>query len=226
MELGTMIDRIHHFGNPDQNTKVTCHPGHQDRPSPSGLALQADRVSLSKASSSQPAGIKSEQDLNEDEKKQVNKLKKRDLEVKAHEQAHMAAGGGIVQGGATYQYINGPDGKQYAVGGEVKIDLSKENTSDATIRKMQQVRRAALAPAQPSGTDRSVAAQASQIEAQARMERTQEKKEAIEENQQSNTIDPLRAANSDRPISPQGPRHQATHLESYRARGNQVDLMA
>ncbi|MEJ2153906.1 MAG: putative metalloprotease CJM1_0395 family protein [Desulfobacteraceae bacterium] len=48
---------------------------------------------------------------------------------------------------------------------------------DATIRKMQQIRRAALAPAQPSGTDRAVAAQAAQIEAQARMEKLQEVKE-------------------------------------------------
>lgn len=129
-----------------------------------------DRVSLSEQAKKESSGIKSETELNEEEKQQVNQLKKRDAEVKAHEQAHMAAGGGIVQGGASYEYERGPDGKQYAVGGEVKIDLSSENTPEATIRKMQQVRRSALAPAQPSGADRSVAAQASQIEVQARME--------------------------------------------------------
>ena len=117
-----------------------------------------------------PAG---EQELDTEAKQQVDNLKKRDTEVKAHEKAHMASGGGIVQGGATYEYQTGPDGKMYAVGGEVKIDVSPERTPEATIRKMQQVRRAALAPAEPSGTDRAVAAQASQVEAQARMEKTQ-----------------------------------------------------
>ena len=115
--------------------------------------------------------IKSEQDLSNGQRQVVKGLKKRDLEVRAHEQAHMAAGGPVVQGGATYQYQTGPDGKMYAVGGEVNIDVSPERTPEATIRKMYQVRKAALAPAQPSGTDRAVAAQASQIEAQARMEK-------------------------------------------------------
>jgi hypothetical protein len=137
---------------------------------PSTGTLPGDRVSLSEQAKMQSSGKKTETELNEEQKQQVNQLKKRDAEVKAHEQAHMAAGGGVVQGGASYQYARGPDGKQYAVGGEVKIDLSSEKTPEATIRKMQQVRRAALAPAQPSGADRSVAAQASQIEAQARME--------------------------------------------------------
>ena len=140
-----------------------------------------DRVTLSKqalreqAGQSQAAsGLPGEQALNEDQKQQVRELKKRDVEVKSHEQAHMAAGGGLVQGGASYAYQKGPDGRMYAVGGEVKIDLSPERTPEATILKMQQVRRAALAPAEPSGTDRGVAAQAAQIEARARMERSEE----------------------------------------------------
>jgi len=60
------------------------------------------------------------------------------------------------------------------VGGEVQIDTSPAGSPEATIRKMQQIRRAALAPSQPSGTDRAVAAQASQVETQARMEKSQE----------------------------------------------------
>jgi len=109
-------------------------------------------------------------DLAPSERRKVDELKRRDQEVRAHEQAHLSAGAGIVSGGANYQYQQGPDGKIYAVGGEVKIDVSTEKDPQATIRKMQQVRKAALAPAQPSSTDRSVAAQASQAEAQARME--------------------------------------------------------
>jgi hypothetical protein len=110
--------------------------------------------------------------LSPEQKREVEKLKKRDREVKAHEKAHQAAGAGIVQGGATYQYQRGPDGKMYAVGGEVKIDTTSERDPQDTIRKMQQVRKAALSLAQPSAQDRSVAAQASQIEAEARAELT------------------------------------------------------
>src|SRR5690606_14550048 len=68
-----------------------------------------------------------------------------------------------------YSYQQGPDGKQYAVGGEVGIDVSSvPNNPQATIQKMQQVRAAALAPAEPSGADHAVAAKAAQAEAQAR----------------------------------------------------------
>lgn len=143
-----------------------------------------DRVTLSargkKEGSESPAAIKDENSLSPEEKQQVTELKKRDAEVKAHEQAHMSAGGGIVQGGAAYQYQHGPDGKMYAVGGEVKIDISPERTPEATIRKMQQVQRAAMAPAQPSATDRAVAARAAQMEAQARLQKAEEGDETFE----------------------------------------------
>ena len=168
------------------NNRLYRQPGHYGGPAGTSADhvpepsddMPTDRISLSAAAktgmSAGPAiekSIKSEQDLSNEQRQVVNNLKKRDLEVKTHEQAHMAAGGPVVQGGATYQYQTGPDGKMYAVGGEVNIDVSPERTPEATIRKMQQVRKAALAPAQPSGTDRAVAAQASQIEAQARMEK-------------------------------------------------------
>jgi hypothetical protein len=169
------INRIYDKWHPSGNSSAP-RPG-RERPSP---VTPVDRVTLSQQALEKQTGqetIKSgptaENDLNEEQKQQVKELKKRDAEVKSHEQAHMASGGGLVQGGASFEYQSGPDGKMYAVGGEVKIDMSPERTPEATIRKMQQVRRAALAPAEPSGTDRAVAAQASQIEARARMERTQ-----------------------------------------------------
>lgn len=66
----------------------------------------------------------------------------RDREVRAHEQAHMAAAGAYSRGG--------PDNRQYAVGGEVQIDTSAvSGDPEATIRKAQTVRRAANAPATP-----------------------------------------------------------------------------
>ena len=81
---------------------------------------------------------------------------------------------------ASYQHQRGPDGKMYAMGGEVKIDTSREKDPQNTITKMQQVKRAALAPSQPSGQDRSVAARASQIEAEARIELLKENAEKEE----------------------------------------------
>ncbi len=119
------------------------------------------------ADGEKPAGAG--ESLTEEERQQVDKLKARDAEVRAHEAGHMAAGGSHVRGGATYTYQQGPDGKQYAIGGEVGIDVSSiSGNPQATIQKMQQVRAAALAPAEPSGADRAVAAAASQVEAQAR----------------------------------------------------------
>lgn len=110
-------------------------------------------------------------DPNSPESKQLEELKARDREVRTHEQAHLAAAGQYARGGPSYSYQQGPDGKRYAVGGEVKIDTSPvPGDPEATIRKAQQVRRAALAPAEPSSTDRAVASQASAMAAQAQAE--------------------------------------------------------
>jgi hypothetical protein len=99
--------------------------------------------------------------LTEEERQQVEKLKQREQEVIAHEQAHIAAGGSYVRG----------DGKFYIVGGEVSIDASPvPNNPSATIQKMETVIRAALAPAQPSGQDYQVAARAQMELTKAQME--------------------------------------------------------
>lgn len=109
-------------------------------------------------------------DLSDAEKREVQHLRLRDAEVRRHEQAHIAAGGQYVRGRATFAYTRGPDGRQYATGGEVSLDVGAARTPEATIRKMQVIRRAALAPESPSPQDRRVAAQAAQTEARARQE--------------------------------------------------------
>lgn len=112
--------------------------------------------------------------LSEEEQKQVDELKQRDAEVRRHEAAHKAAAGSYASGGPSFEFQAGPDGRRYAVGGEVQIDTSPVSGNPrATIAKMQQIRRAALAPASPSAQDRSVAAQAAQAEREARSELTQ-----------------------------------------------------
>lgn len=112
--------------------------------------------------------------LTQSEKRNVQRLKQRDAEVRSRERAHIVSGGPYVRGGTNFQYQQGLDGRNYAVGGEVTIDVSTvPNNPDATVRKMKVVRRAALAPADPSPQGRSVAARATQIEAQAREEKRQ-----------------------------------------------------
>jgi len=96
----------------------------------------------------------------EAEGEEVRRLKARDAEVRAHEAAHAAAGGELA-GAPSFKFERGPDGVNYAVSGEVPIDVSPvSGDPDATIMKMQQVKRAALAPANPSGADHSIAASA------------------------------------------------------------------
>lgn len=120
------------------------------------------------------------QDLTPEEQEQVEKLKQRDAEVRRHEQAHLAAAGQHARGGPSFTYQRGPDGRSYAIGGEVSIDTSPEEDPQATINKARAIRRAALAPAEPSSTDRAVAAQASKMMIEAQQQLRQER---IEEQQ-------------------------------------------
>jgi hypothetical protein len=110
---------------------------------------------------------------------EIEQLKARDQEVRAHEQAH-AATGGQYAGSPQYEYTTGPDNKRYATGGEVSIDISEAQSPEQTLRKMQQVRAAALAPAQPSSQDLKVAAEAAQKAFEARSDIAEENREARE----------------------------------------------
>jgi hypothetical protein len=118
------------------------------------------------------AGSKSEAgESSTDDSQVVEKLRARDAEVRSHEAAHLAAAGAHASGGSSFTYQVGPDGKPYAIGGEVQVDVSPvANDPQATIQKMQQIRAAALSPSDPSSADRAVAARAAQIEAEARAE--------------------------------------------------------
>ena len=127
----------------------------------------------------------------------VAELRRTDQEVRAHEAAHMAAGGAYA-GAASYTYVQGPDGKRYAVGGEVPISAPKGRTPEETIRIMEQVRSAAMAPANPSGQDLNVAAKAASAIAQARQELAMERGEERRADGTSETAE----ARRDRGASP------------------------
>lgn len=109
------------------------------------------------------------QQLSKEDQLIVQKLKQRDLEVKAHEQAHLSAAGNLASGGASFTYTQGPNGVRYATAGEVNIDTSVvEGNPAATIRKADAIRRAAMAPLSPSSQDQLVAAKATAIASQAK----------------------------------------------------------
>lgn len=134
-------------------------------------AAVADRVELSAAASGA-------RELSTEEQARVRELKQRDAAVRQHEAAHLAVAGSYARGGASYEYVTGPDGRRYAVGGEVQIDSSPvDDDPDATIRKMQTVRAAALAPADPSAADRQIAAQAAAEIQRAQAEKGREARE-------------------------------------------------
>lgn len=117
--------------------------------------------------------------LTEEEQKVVRELQQRDQEVRRHEAAHAAAGGQYA-GAPTYTYQRGPDGRQYAVGGSVSIDTSPvKGDPEATLQKARQIRAAALAPAEPSSQDRSVAAAAAALERQAQAEISAEQRSEL-----------------------------------------------
>ncbi|MFA7578277.1 MAG: putative metalloprotease CJM1_0395 family protein [Candidatus Muiribacteriota bacterium] len=129
-----------------------------------------------------------EETLTQDQKAELEKLKQTDMEVKQHEAAHIAAAGGLQVSGASFEFKTGPDGKQYAIGGEVSIDTSKGSTPDETIAKAKQIRTAALAPSNPSSQDLKVASQASKMEMEAAQQKQTEQKEELE-NTESETSD-------------------------------------
>ncbi|MEH8017385.1 hypothetical protein MN202_09080 [Rheinheimera muenzenbergensis] len=122
----------------------------------------------------EPQSNRRQQQAEQLEQQEIRELSARDLEVKAHEQAHAAIGGRYA-GAPSYSYERGPDGKQYAVAGEVQIDIAPvAGDPQATVQKMQQVRAAALAPAEPSAADRRIAGEALQRQMQAQAELVQQ----------------------------------------------------
>lgn len=113
--------------------------------------------------------------LTEEEQAVVREMKQTDAKVRAHEMAHLAAGGQFATG-PSYEFQKGPDGGLYAVAGEVNIDTSPiPGDPEATIAKANQIRAAALAPGDPSAQDRSVANAAAQMAAKASVEAAKQK---------------------------------------------------
>lgn len=144
-----------------------------------------------------------EQERRQEEQVQqkVTELKDRDREVRLHEQAHASVGGQYA-GSPSYTFERGPDGANYAVAGEVPIDVAPvAGDPEATIRKMQQVRAAALAPAEPSGPDKAIASEASQKMVDARAEMTRQITERVSSDNNSGDTEQVDNSGSDAQVN-------------------------
>lgn len=151
---------------PGQVARSPVISAYADKPSSAAMA-ERDAKPAADAASGDTAVSPQQQ---AQQQQQIAALASRDREVRSHEQAHTAVGGSYA-GAPTYSFKRGPDGQAYAVGGEVTIDVSPiPNDPAATLRKMEVVQQAALAPAEPSAQDLRVAAQAQVLAAQARSE--------------------------------------------------------
>lgn len=126
--------------------------------------------------------------LTQEDQAEVRELQNRDREVQAHEAAHRAAAGGLASGG-NFTYTRGPDGRSYAVSGEVSIRMPATDNPGDRVRQAETVRRAALAPADPSPQDRQVAAQATAMAAQARSELQAQQRQQMTENREKAAAD-------------------------------------
>lgn len=152
--------------------------GGTDETSPSSSAqTESSQEKTETSATSRPSDASASQDPAV--QAHVAKLQATDAQVRAHEAAHLAAGGGVVGGGASFSYTKGPDGKMYATGGEVPIDTSGGKTPEETILKARQIVAAAMAPADPSPQDYRVAATAAMMEMRARAEMAKELQDKV-----------------------------------------------
>jgi len=130
---------------------------------------QAGASGVSNPPQSTPA-VAAGASLDSEQQQIIRELARRDIEVRNHERIHASVGGRYTSA-PSYTYERGPDGRLYAVSGEVRIDTTPvPNNPEATLEKALTIQRAALAVPDPSPADRSAAAQARMMAAEARAE--------------------------------------------------------
>lgn len=164
------------FGNKD---KINQNKNKQDEFHKTN-AKEDEKKANDKKAEEKKQEEKKPNELSSEEKAYVQKLSSIDTKVKAHEQAHKAAGGALA-GSASYTYEKGPDNKLYAVAGEVPIRSRKGSNPNENIAIARQIQAAALAPADPSPQDFKVAANAISMESDARSELMKQKAEELKE---------------------------------------------
>ena len=180
----------------------------------SSAATNGDASSATTNGDASSATTNGDAKLTEAQQEQLLKLKNRDQQVRNHEQAHLSAAGPYAAGGASFTYQRGPDGKSYAIGGEVPIDVSNADTPQATLQKMATIEKAALAPADPSGADHRIAAEAEAKATKARMEIAKEQQQKLQGDSTDTTGTGTRNTNGSSGSSSDNPQSSATDPRS------------
>ncbi|MGI2190980.1 putative metalloprotease CJM1_0395 family protein [Shewanella baltica] len=151
-------------------------------------AKQQQSQAQSQAQQAQEQAKQAQEKAQAQQQQQVDSLKARDSEVKAHEHAHATVGGQYAQS-PSFKYEKGADGQRYATDGEVQIDVSAVGGDPlATINKMKQVYAAAMAPVDPSSADIRVAAEALQKMNEAKVKLAEERQQQIVDLQTTQTL--------------------------------------
>lgn len=110
--------------------------------------------------------------LSDDQLKSVKKRREFDKALTKHEEDHHSVAADLARSSPLYETETGEDGETYRKSGKVMIDTGTEADDDRTVKKMKQVRAAALAPdgnqlAPLSDQDRKVAREATEKEEKA-----------------------------------------------------------
>ncbi|MCU8003101.1 MULTISPECIES: putative metalloprotease CJM1_0395 family protein [unclassified Shewanella] len=152
------------------------------------IAAAEEAKQQSLVQQAQEQEIQAQEKAQAQQQQQVDSLKARDSEVKAHEHAHATVGGQYAQS-PSFKYEKGADGQRYATDGEVQIDVSPVGGDPlATINKMKQVYAAAMAPVDPSSADIRVAAEALQKMNEAKVMLAEERQKQIVDLQTAQTL--------------------------------------
>lgn len=132
--------------------------------------------------------LDNQQELSIKEKLDLMILQNEERNVREHERSHLRAARDLAVSGPAFQYKRGPDGKKYAIHGEVNIDSTGvSGDTQATIEKALKIQRAAMAPADPSPKDLQAAARARIMESKAYRKLARENQHQAGENQENLT---------------------------------------
>lgn len=115
--------------------------------------------------------------LSTDQLKSVKKKREFDKALTKHEEDHHTVAADLARSGPLYETEVGEDGQEYRKSGKVMIDTGVTEDDEKTVKKMKQVRAAALAPdgnqlAPLSDADKNIAQEATEKQraAQSRMD--------------------------------------------------------
>ncbi|MBZ7935174.1 hypothetical protein H2279_00735 [Campylobacter sp. B0100352/1] len=182
MQIGLNYSSYYHFNHSSNDSKNGNSIDLKDNDS---IDTKNDDDTSSKENNQQDTQMINGVELDAKQIQQLRELQNIDRNVKAHETAHQAAGGGLA-GAASFTYTRGPDNQMYATAGEVPISMQKGNTPEETIANARQIVAAAMAPADPSPQDYKVAANATKMEFEARAEAMKIKAEEAKEKEEEN----------------------------------------